>query len=84
MKFHSIPEIHIVGNIAAAQGIVPLTDLFVIFLNIRERQIKFAGAVKAEPETRFPHKTLDEIHFQERRLDRLDYLRHQMRKQSNP
>lgn len=29
-------------------------------------------------------KTLDEIHFQERRLDRLDYLRHQMRKQSNP
>ena len=26
-------------------------------------------------------KTLDEIHFQERRLDRLDYLRHQMRKQ---
>ncbi len=24
-------------------------------------------------------KTLDEIHFQERRLDRLDYLRHQMR-----
>ena len=27
-------------------------------------------------------KTLDEIHFQERRLDRLDYLRHQMRKQS--
>ena len=28
-------------------------------------------------------KTLDEIHFQERRLDRLDYLRHQMRKQSN-
>lgn len=29
-------------------------------------------------------KTLDEIHFQERRLDRLDYLRHQIRKQSNP
>lgn len=27
-------------------------------------------------------KTLDEIHFQERRLDRLDYLRHQMRKRS--
>lgn len=25
-------------------------------------------------------KTLDEIHFQERRLDRLDYLRHQIRK----
>lgn len=25
-------------------------------------------------------RTLDEIHFQERRLDRLDYLRHQMRK----
>ena len=24
-------------------------------------------------------KTLDEIHFQERRLDRLDYLRHQIR-----
>lgn len=24
-------------------------------------------------------KTLDEIHFQEQRLDRLDYLRHQMR-----
>ena len=29
-------------------------------------------------------KTLDEIHFQERRLDRLDYLRHQIRKQSSP
>lgn len=29
-------------------------------------------------------KTLDEIHFQERRLDRLDYLRHQMRKQEKP
>lgn len=29
-------------------------------------------------------KTLDEIHFQERRLDRLDYLRHQMRKQPSP
>ena len=28
-------------------------------------------------------KTLDEIHFQERRLDRLDYLRHQIRKQSS-
>lgn len=28
-------------------------------------------------------KTLDEIHFRERRLDRLDYLRHQIRKQSN-
>lgn len=27
-------------------------------------------------------KTLDEIHFQERRLDRLDYLRHQIRKKS--
>lgn len=27
-------------------------------------------------------KTLDEIHFQERRLDRLDYLRHQIRKNS--
>lgn len=27
-------------------------------------------------------KTLDEIHFQEQRLDRLDYLRHQIRKQS--
>lgn len=27
-------------------------------------------------------KTLDEIHVQERRLDRLDYLRHQIRKQS--
>lgn len=26
-------------------------------------------------------KTLDEIHFQERRLDRLDYLRHQMSSQ---
>ena len=26
-------------------------------------------------------KMLDEIHFRERRLDRLDYLRHQMRKQ---
>lgn len=29
-------------------------------------------------------KTLDEIHFQERRLDRLDYLRHQIRKQEKP
>lgn len=29
-------------------------------------------------------KTLDEIHFRERRLERLDYLRHQMGKQSNP
>lgn len=29
-------------------------------------------------------KTLDKIHFQERRLDRLDYLRHQIRKQLNP
>ena len=29
-------------------------------------------------------KMLDEIHFRERRLDRLDYLLHQMRKQSNP
>lgn len=28
-------------------------------------------------------KTLGEIHFQERRLERLDYLRHQMRKQSD-
>lgn len=28
-------------------------------------------------------KTLDEIHFQERRLDRLDYLRHQIRRQAN-
>lgn len=28
-------------------------------------------------------KTLDEIHFQERRLDRLDYLRHQIRIQSD-
>ena len=27
-------------------------------------------------------KTLDEIHFQGRRLDRLDYLRHQIRKNS--
>lgn len=27
--------------------------------------------------------TLDEIHFRQRRLDRLDYLRHQMRKQSD-
>lgn len=28
-------------------------------------------------------KTLDEIHFQERQLDRLDYLRHQIRRQAN-
>lgn len=28
-------------------------------------------------------KTLDEIHFQERRLSRLDYLCHQMQKQLN-
>lgn len=27
-------------------------------------------------------KTLDEIHFQEQRLDRLDYLRHQIRKRT--
>lgn len=27
-------------------------------------------------------KTLDEIHFRERRLDRLDYLRHQIRRNS--
>ena len=27
-------------------------------------------------------KTLDEIHFRERRLDRLDYLCHQIRKNS--
>lgn len=26
------------------------------------------------------NKTLDEIHFYEKRLDRLDYLRHEMRK----
>ena len=29
-----------------------------------------------------PGWSSDEIHFQERRLDRLDYLRHQIRKKS--
>ena len=51
-------EIQIAGNIAVAQGIVPLIDLFDVlrklFLNIREQQqVKFAGAVKVEPEAHF-------------------------------
>ena len=51
-------EIQITGDVAVAQGIVPLVDLFDVLhkllLNIREQQrIKFAGAVKVEPKAHF-------------------------------